>query len=691
MPGDEIDAALHEDPVLADRPAPELVRQREAPRRMMPEEIVGDEDVIADRREVAADRVDRPLAHRAGVQLPDRAERAAERAASRRFDQPDRTMREARVLPAPRGHVLSRRQRHVVQRERRRSRRRVRMSPPSPSGSASPGTVVSGRPRSSAAHSRGIARSPSSSTTADDVLDRNGAGYAAAVCPPTTMGTSGESARTRAASASTSSVSSACIAAMPTSAGRRRAHLVLERAAEAEIGQRDAVAAGFERRGDVLHAERLDAEEGTEAEPLVAGNGTQQQNIHARRARVTRDAGCYTAVPAFIVVSLVTAVVATAYRRRTLVIAALVVCARPVGCRRATRVVRRRRAVAAPRDGRVIPAFRQYLGSFGSVDQLYVVFTAPADHAVGEYAEEIDDWVDRLRQAPEMAQVDAGVADGTRNFSWLADRELLLLGGKPLDAALQRLSAGGNRRRRGVPSRAAGAAVVADGRHGPARSARPDRDRQRHARIDRAGAQRQRRQARLRQRGRSQPSGDRAAGPAAVRHRVLSRARRAPRDRDIGAAVDAGEASRAADLDEPLPPLQVEFAGGHRIAVETEAVVRRESILNTVGSLALILPLLFFTFRSLWLVLVGALPSALSLLVVLGILGFTGATLSAAAAGSAAMLFGLGIDGVVLLYVAHRLAVRRRTPAPTGLSRPWPGRPRACFSACGRRRRRFTA
>ena len=35
-----------------------------------------------------------------------------------------------------------------------------------------------------------------------------------------------------------------------------------------------------------------------------------------------------------------------------------------------------------------------------------------------------------------MAQVDAGVADSTRNFSWLADRELLLLGGKPLDIAL---------------------------------------------------------------------------------------------------------------------------------------------------------------------------------------------------------------------------------------------------------------
>ena len=106
-----------------------------------------------------------------------------------------------------------------------------------------------------------------------------------------------------------------------------------------------------------------------------------------------------------------------------------------------------------------------------------------------------------------------------------------------------------------------------------------------------------------------------------------------------------------------LPPLAVAFAGGHRIAVETEAFVRRESIMNTVGSLALILPLLFVVFRSFWLVGVGSLPSALSLVMTLGLLGFAGARLSAAATGAAAMLFGLGVDGVVLLYVAHRSAI----------------------------------
>ena len=64
-------------------------------------------------------------------------------------------------------------------------------------------------------------------------------------------------------------------------AGSRGAQVMLERAAEAQIGERDGVAARFERGGDVLHAERLDAEERSETESLVAGHGTQQQDVHA--------------------------------------------------------------------------------------------------------------------------------------------------------------------------------------------------------------------------------------------------------------------------------------------------------------------------------------------------------------------------------------------------------------------------
>lgn len=307
-----------------------------------------------------------------------------------------------------------------------------------------------------------------------------------------------------------------------------------------------------------------------------------------------------------------------------------------------------------PRDGQTIPAFRSFLSHFGSLDELYVVFDAPAGQSIGDYGETVAAWVEALREAPEITRVDSGLADTSRDLAWLADRQLLLLPDRSLQEALTRFQPAGmpaalaaRRELLTVPSpeiaelvrqdplglidltRAAlggtqagiavgtgGGYVTADGgsRLVIAQPARPPYD----AAFSRALM------ARL----------------ESIRERLSAV--------DPEAGVD----------DEPRPPLSVAFAGGHRIAVETESLVRRESIGNTVGSLALILPLLLLVFRSLWLVGVGPLPSAVSLLVVLGALGIAGATLSAAATASAAMLFGLGVDGVVLLYVAYTHAIR---------------------------------
>ena len=55
---------------------------------------------------------------------------------------------------------------------------------------------------------------------------------------------------------------------------------MLDRAAEAKIGERDRVPSRFERRGDVFHAERLDAEERPEAEAFVPRHRPQQQDVH---------------------------------------------------------------------------------------------------------------------------------------------------------------------------------------------------------------------------------------------------------------------------------------------------------------------------------------------------------------------------------------------------------------------------
>lgn len=369
--------------------------------------------------------------------------------------------------------------------------------------------------------------------------------------------------------------------------------------------------------------------------------------------------------------ALIAAVVAAACRSRTLVLTAVValLCLSVVGARRVSfdgDVLS-----LLPSDGRIIPAFREYLRHFGTADQLYVVFSAPVDRSATEYADEIDEWVARLREAPEIAQVDAGVADETRNFSWLADRGLFLLRGPALDAALARLARDGmatavasRRELLTLPS----SQVVEMVRQDPI------------GLTEIIGAAL----------GSAAPGlTARAAAEGYLsedgRHRlVMAQPRHPPYDsafshalgnrlQSIDTTVRAGAAARESLRVDVLPTLEVAFAGGHRIAVETEAIVRRESIFNSIGSLALILPLLFVAFRSLWLVVVGALPSALSLIVALGVLGLTGATLSAAAAGSAAMLFGLGIDGVVLLYVTHRLTVDDGTPAdriPAALAGP---------------------
>jgi len=360
---------------------------------------------------------------------------------------------------------------------------------------------------------------------------------------------------------------------------------------------------------------------------------------------------------------LVARIVDWAHRRR-LIVAAIVLASVALSAEGARRLSFDADVLSLlPRDSRVIQAFRAFLSRFGSLDQLYVVFTAPEGRGVSDYTDAIGAWTNALRAAPEIARVDAGVVDRERDFGWLADHELLLLRDRTLDDALRRLSPDG------MPAAVAARRDLL---------AVPSDDVAQLVRQDPAGLFDLLRDAL----GGAQSGinlGVSADGYVTKDGRsrlLIARPRRPPYDAEFSRALDArlheiaastkaaaAAAAREPHDDEPLPPLQVDFAGGHRIAVETEAVVKSESIMNTVGSLALILPLLLIVFRSLWLVTVGSLPSLLSLVVVVGALGFAGAKLSAAATGAAAMMFGLGVDGVVLLYVAHRLALAENAAA----------------------------
>ena len=120
------------------------------------------------------------------------------------------------------------------------------------------------------------------------------------------------------------------------------------------------------------------------------------------------------------------------------------------------------------------------------------------------------------------------------------------------------------------------------------------------------------------------------------------------------------------ETEDPTLP-RVAYAGGYRVAVETEALVRRETIRNTTQSLVAVLILLAVGLRSARLVLYGAIPIALASILVLAAAAAGNVKLSAAASGSSAMLFGLGVDAVILLFLRFREEESAGTPRASAI------------------------
>ena len=123
-----------------------------------------------------------------------------------------------------------------------------------------------------------------------------------------------------------------------------------------------------------------------------------------------------------------------------------------------------------------------------------------------------------------------------------------------------------------------------------------------------------------------------------------------------------GAARRDAQADDPdAVTVQIQAAGAYRVSLEAEQLIRHESIVNAIGSMVLLLGIVFAVFRTPWVMLYGFAPLALAAVLALGINGLIRGSLSPATSGSAGMLFGLGIDGVVLIYL--RFLEERQTGA----------------------------
>src|SRR6266550_273248 len=105
---------------------------------------------------------------------------------------------------------------------------------------------------------------------------------------------------------------------------------------------------------------------------------------------------------------------------------------------------------------------------------------------------------------------------------------------------------------------------------------------------------------------------------------------------------------KEAPPDLPLPA--IEHTGGYEIAVGDADLIRQDIIANVLGSFFGVLALFLYAFRRAASIAYAAAPLALGLALTFGIAGLVYGQLSQASAGFAALLAGLGIDFITVLY-----------------------------------------
>ena len=118
-----------------------------------------------------------------------------------------------------------------------------------------------------------------------------------------------------------------------------------------------------------------------------------------------------------------------------------------------------------------------------------------------------------------------------------------------------------------------------------------------------------------------------------------------------GAIIEAEalkEFQKNADPGAPLP--QIEHTGGYEIATGDADLIRQDVIINIVGSVIGVLALFIYAFRRAASVIYAGAPLALGLLLTFGTAGILYGQLSQASAGFAALLAGLGIDFITVMY-----------------------------------------
>src|SRR3954452_25492414 len=114
------------------------------------------------------------------------------------------------------------------------------------------------------------------------------------------------------------------------------------------------------------------------------------------------------------------------------------------------------------------------------------------------------------------------------------------------------------------------------------------------------------------------------------------------------------EAEALSDFQKTAPPgtplPKISHTGGYEIAAGDADLIRKDVIINILGTVFGVLALFLYAFRRPASIIYAGMPLALGLLLTFGMAGVTYGKLSQASAGFAALLAGLGIDFITVLY-----------------------------------------
>ena len=95
---------------------------------------------------------------------------------------------------------------------------------------------------------------------------------------------------------------------------------------------------------------------------------------------------------------------------------------------------------------------------------------------------------------------------------------------------------------------------------------------------------------------------------------------------------------------------EIGYTGGYAIAAADEKIIRRDMTLNSITSMIGVLLMYFYAYRRPSALIYAAVPMTAAIVVTFGLAAVTIGTLSAASTGFAALLAGLGLDFMTVLY-----------------------------------------